>query len=87
MNIPNFIDTKIVDENGKLTNEFRQFFSQLIDQLQYNLSDEGYIIPSQNTVNINKLNASNVDNILLIDNDTNELKIKIGGIFRTVQLI
>jgi hypothetical protein len=85
MNIPNFVDVKVVDDKGYFTEEFRQIFSQMITQFQTNLSNEGYKIPSQTTDNIDNLDNMNSNYRLIIDRDTDELKINLNGTFKVIQ--
>lgn len=84
MKIPNFIDTVVVDKEGRLTNEFKQILIQLFTQLGINLSDEGFKIPEQTSANISLLNNINSKNRLIVDSDTNQLKINLNGTFKTI---
>lgn len=47
MKIPNFVHDRIVKPDGKLTEQWQQYISQLEDELQSNLSDDGYVLPQQ----------------------------------------
>jgi hypothetical protein len=58
MNISGLPIGNICDKEGRLTDEWYKFFSNLVSQMQANLSDEGYIIPNQINDNILRLNSS-----------------------------
>jgi hypothetical protein len=55
--------------------------------LQQNISDNGLVTPSQTTVSITDLAAVMPDGTSWVDSDTNELKIKLGGIIKVVQTV
>jgi hypothetical protein len=86
MNIPNFIDNQIVDKNGQLTDSWRQIFTQLIGELQGNLSNEGYKIPEQSTANITILSNTNSTRALIYDNQKNAFMACANGIFKQIPL-
>lgn len=86
MKIPNFLGTKVVDETGRLTPEWSQAFSQLFNEMQINLSDEGYVLPQQSTTNINALTADQSIGAMLYDSDTDEMKVNIDGDWKVVQV-
>jgi hypothetical protein len=52
MNIPNFIDCKVVDEKGYFTAEYKIILQQLFTELQANASNEGLVAPTQTAANI-----------------------------------
>jgi hypothetical protein len=85
MKIPNFIDSKFVDENGSLTDTWRDILSQLFIELQKNTSVEGLVTPSQSSANITELEGKVPDGSFLYDSDTGALKVSIGGVFKTLQ--
>lgn len=85
MNIPNFLNDRFVDENGYLTDSWMAILSELFQILQQNLSDEGIIIPEQTTAKIALL-TENV-NGLIVDSDTDQLKINLAGTFKVIQTI
>jgi phage-related holin len=84
MSIPNFIDSKFVDENGNLTDTWKMILSQLFSHLQNNLSQEGIKVPQQTTSNIGILDNINSLGALIYDKDTNELKVNINGTFKVI---
>jgi hypothetical protein len=93
MLVPNFVHDKAVNveppNEGHFTEQWVIFISQLIDQLQTNLSNEGYVVPGQTTDNISVIAASEQAQNgirLLVDTDTNELKAIVNGVVKTVTL-
>lgn len=85
MNVPNFLNIQIVDpKTGYFTDSARQIFQQLFGEAQTNLSNEGLIVPSQNTTNIGILNNIKSKNALLVNSDTNALLFNQNGTFKTV---
>lgn len=62
MQIPNFINCRVVDENGNWTPEWQNIMTQLLTETQINLSNEGYRIPqltSADIANLTDLQKSN----------------------------
>jgi hypothetical protein len=86
MKVPNIINEKFVDEDGVLTNSWRTVLSTLITQMQIHLSDEGFVLPTQPTANINQLAIPQKNGALLIDSDTDEVKININGTMKKFTL-
>lgn len=80
MNIPTYEFNKVVNEDGEFTDGYRQMFSQLLEESQQNLSNNGFVIPPQPTAVINDLTAM-PNGTMIYDSDTNEAKIKINGTF------
>jgi hypothetical protein len=62
MKIPNLPNDKLVQVNGEIHPNWKSFFEQLINVQQYHLSDEGYILPRQQTENITKLENASTNN-------------------------
>lgn len=87
MKLPTLNFTQWTDKNGNLTGEAQLFLQQLLGQLQPNLSDEGYVIPKQDTTNIGVLNNSKSANTLIVNSDTNQLLFNQNGTYKTVQLV
>ena len=83
MKIPPFNNTKVVDENGYLTQEWRSILQALFEGLQYQVSDEGLIIPSQSAANIALLTNS-PNGSLVYDSDNDLAKINIAGSWKTI---
>jgi len=48
MKIGNLPLERIVKPDGHIHSSWRQFFSQMVNQLQYHVSDEGYYLPRRN---------------------------------------
>lgn len=84
MNIPNFQDVKVVDDNGFFTPEWKHIFSQLFNELQTRMSQESHIVPSQSSSTITQLNVPDYQGGLLYDEDNNKLKVNIAGTFKEV---
>ena len=84
MNIPNFINTKIVNENGELTETWRDVITQLFTQLQLNVSDEGFMIPNQPTANVSALGGTDSNGAMLYDSDKNLFKGNVNGTFKQI---
>lgn len=55
MNIPNFINTQYVKEDGFLTGSMNLYNDELNRSLKNGLSDDGWTIPQQTTANIERL--------------------------------
>lgn len=82
MNITSLTNEKFVDKNGHLTPVARALLEQLINQLQINLSDEGYILPQQDNANVTLLNTNQSKGALLYNNETNEAMVNIENTFK-----
>lgn len=91
MIIPNFVQDKLVDSTGAMTPNWVMFFSQLIDQMQANLSDEGVVIPSQTTANISVIkdhDPAPLNGTIIYDSTTNQLKVKLSdGNFHVITTV
>lgn len=83
MNIPNYVQDKLVDKNGNLTDGWRLTITQLLTELQNNAGNEGLVSPSQPSTNIAKL-INSPNGSLVYDNTTHELKVNINGVFKIV---
>lgn len=87
MKTPNFIEEKLVDENGKLSPIWRNIFISLFDEMTENLSDEGIKAPHQTTLNITKLNTTDSTGKFLYDTDLKKAFINIDGTFKEIQTV
>ncbi len=88
MNIPNFINSRVIDENGYFTPEWRNLMTQMLTEQQINLGNEGYKIPQQPTTNIN--NLTDVDKStasIVYDSTTNTFKGNEAGVWKTFTLV
>jgi hypothetical protein len=83
MNIPNFIQDKMVDEKGYLTSPWQQFFTQLIQELQKNVGQEGFTVSNLSSTHVAALTNANTGT-LVYDNTNNLLKVNVNGTFKTV---
>lgn len=86
MNIPNLTKLKVSDKEGNIHPEFFELLSQLLLQMQQNLSNEGFIIPQQTSDNITQLSTQQSKGALLYDKELDLLKVNINGVFKTVQV-
>lgn len=82
MNIPNLPISKLVDENGSASAVELQFRQQLVQALQYHISQNGLVPPLLTTTQIadvaakmNGLEYVVQQNALFADSTTNELKV------------
>jgi hypothetical protein len=95
MNIQNWFNTKMVDENGYLTPEYQVFFQDLITQLQQNLSNQGFQLPQQPTAKINYISsvfaASPNPNVyygnIIYDTTTDQAKLNVAGTYKVIQVV
>jgi len=87
MKIPNFIDVPFVEKDtGRLTPVWKFLLEQLFLQLQKNVSDEGFVIPSLSETDIGGL-VQAVDGTIVYNKTTNTLQVRQSGIFRTITTI
>lgn len=57
MDIPNYLNSPIADKDGYLTPEWSNIMSQLLTELQLNLSNEGYKLPQLTSDQITMLQS------------------------------
>jgi|GEM_PF-2739321 len=57
MDIPGYLTTPVVDKNGYLTPDWENIMTQLLNELQLNLSNEGYKLPQLTQSQITQLQA------------------------------
>jgi hypothetical protein len=84
MKIANLPEDKLVDENRNLTPQWKLFLSELITQLQNNLSNEGIILPPQTTTDIALLTSSKSIGALIYDSTLDVAKVNLNGTFKTI---
>jgi hypothetical protein len=82
MNIPNFEDSKIVDENGRLTPVWRNILNQLFTELQTNASEEGLYVPVLSSQAIEQLESST--GALVYNSDTKKFMCCEDGAWKTI---
>jgi hypothetical protein len=87
MNFQNLTTIKAAEKDGSMHQELINYLGQLVQQLQTNLSDEGYVMPQQTTANIAKLIGAQSVGAFLYDSDTNEFKVNINGTWKVVQFV
>ena len=88
MNVPNVLTEKMVDEKGYLTPAWRQYHTQMNSQMNTYLSNEGIVIPKQNTEDTTKILTSSTSPVgkILYDSQTNQLKVNINGVIKIIQI-
>lgn len=89
MNIPTFIKQQYVDpKTGELTPAMEFYHQQLNQQLQFNYSQSGLVVPSLNTLGIDQASSGNNEKpngTLFYNNETDEVQVKINGVVKTIQ--
>lgn len=86
MNIPNFLNINIAQQDGSFSDEWNLNFQQLFQELQNNFGATGCVVPSMETSNINQL-QNVVNGTLIYDSTIDELKLRQGGVFKIVQTV
>lgn len=84
MIIPNFQSTPFVDKSGNLTAAWQLIMQQLIQQLQKNLSNEGYTLPQQDAAHIATLNTAASTGNLIYNSTTNTAMVNLNGTYKTI---
>lgn len=85
MELPTFPQGAIVDEQGFMTPEFRNFLEFLLQNMRRDLSQEGFVIPSQSNTNTTRLQELVEVGTLLYNSDSNQLLIKLNdGVFHAI---
>lgn len=74
MLVPTMVFDKVVDENGYLTEPWQLLFSYLLTQMQTNLGEEGFVMPSQDDDTITTILTSPTPGTILYDTTNNEFK-------------
>ena len=83
MIIPNFDNTKAVDEKGEWQPNTLQMFSVLFSALQRTISNNGITLPQ---LPASQITTSNVTNgTIVYDSDNNLIKANVGGAIKTIQ--
>jgi hypothetical protein len=88
MRITKHVPSRVVDDKGELTDTYQQYFDNLENQINQNLSTNGYVIPQNTTQDIKTIAASNTNNgvTLVVDSTTGQLKAIVNGVVKTVTL-
>ncbi len=84
MNIPNFLNCRVVDEKGYFTQEWGQLMTLLLSELNKQAGDEGLFVPSQPAANITILNNSESKNSLIVNSTTNQLLFNKNGTYQVI---
>lgn len=88
MNITNWLtlhDKILNDDNsGRPSEPFHRIFTNLITQLQINLSNEGYIFPSQPQTNIDQLSGEKHIAKIIYDATNKVMKLNNDGNFQEI---
>lgn len=88
MNIPNLPSIMVPlihqDNKNQMHPSWHLFFSQLLQELQANLSQQGINIPQQNTANISTIQLSNPLPSFVTNSDTGEPYVAINGVFKKI---
>ncbi len=85
MSIPNLTVVKVANPDGSMHQDFHNFLSQLIIELQRVLSPEGYKLPELTSAQIAQLNTAASKTAIAYNTQTNEAVININGVFKTIQ--
>lgn len=86
MIVPNFNNVKVVNPDGRLTQEWVFFFSSLIEELQDNFQRFGVVVPRFTQDEIVGMSDAE-DGSVVYDTTNNALKVKVSGVFKTVQVV
>lgn len=88
MNIPNLPDagTPIIEniKVGLMHPLWYNFFAQLLKEMQTNVSNEGYIMPLQDSGSITKLETAGSTGRILYDTDSGLMKLNNGSGFKEI---
>jgi len=88
MKIPTFMGGQVANDEGHYTADQQFYHDVLNQQLQENLSDDGFVIPSRTTADINAIAANSNENArpdgtIWYDSDTSQWKGKQNGVVTT----
>ena len=88
MNIPNLpsITVPLIHQENKeqMHPSWHLFFSQLLQELQNNLSQQGINIPQQNSGNISIIQSSKPLPSFVVNSDTGQPYVAINGVFKQI---
>ncbi len=82
-NIPHK-SVSVLKEDGTMSDTWHQFFSQLTDAHQQNLSEEGFVIPSQPASNIQLLNTAGNVSRIIYDKTNGVMKLNNNGTYKNI---
>lgn len=86
MNIPNYIPEKVITKDGDFTAGWMIVIQNLLQELQNNVGNNGFVIPSLTFAQISQLTNS-VNGTMIYDTTNNVLRVNIGGTFKIIQTI
>lgn len=80
---------KLLDDNGYLTSAWSLLLTQLFNQMQVNISDDGMVVPQlttdQITHNTDPTNTNTMpDGSVFYDTDDHKLKVKENGVVKVI---
>jgi hypothetical protein len=85
MNIESYINIQWTNlETGYVTADIQVFLDTFFQTMQNGLSDNGWTLPQQTTVNINALLPIMPNGTLWYNTDTDSIQAKIGGVIKTI---
>lgn len=87
MNIPSiFPNLKIVNPDGTMHPVFLQFLTQLLGQLQQNLSNEGFVIPALTSAQISTISGTKSLQTIIYNSTTGKMMLNNNGTFQTIDV-
>lgn len=88
MNVPNppsiFVPLIDPDKDNHMHPTWHLFFTQLLQEMQNNLSQQGLNIPQQSTDNISKIQSGNPLPSFLVNSDTGEPYVLVNNVFKKI---
>lgn len=87
MNIPSYMHTPMVDKNGMPTDTWQLFFTQLLNQMQTNLSNQGFILPPHEIATVSMVAAQSNGAMVYVQdpNPANDsMQVRINGVYKKV---
>lgn len=86
MNIPNLpnIQTPLVEKDRTMNSYWYLFFTQLNQELQSNVSQEGINIPAQTTSNIAKIQNGSPSPSIIANKETGDFYLSVNGVFKKI---
>jgi hypothetical protein len=90
MNIPPFLKQQYINlDTGYLTDPVHFYHEQVNQQLQFNYSDSGLIVPSLNSQTISHVSNSDTLNskpngTFFHNEETGKMQVKLGGTVKTL---
>ena len=89
-NLPPYTSIKVTDESGNFTPEFDLYFDQFNQYFEKNLGSSGYVLPSVNQDQLDKISNDAASGTIWYKNDeaaeTDRLVVKIGSNLYRVNL-